>query len=203
MEDLWAFNDEALVRAVAACNTPIISAVGHETDTTLCDYVADMRAPTPSAAAEMAVPDRITLLRQTDEMSEQLDRLIDRLFGNLKIRVDGASRQIEALSPTAKLENLKGRISAARELIETRVAATLEQKRLMLSSSVARLEDVNPLAVLRRGYSMTLSENNTVVTRTSDVKKDERLSIIVSDGCITAVAERVINTNTEVNYDGK
>ena len=194
-EDLWAFNDEALVRTVAACNTPVISAVGHETDTTLCDYAADMRAPTPSAAAEMAVPDRITLLRQIDEKSETLDRLADRLVDGYKIRLGAAARHVEALSPVARLENMKSRVSGAAELIEAKTSAILEQKKLMLSGYVSRLEDVNPLAVLKRGYGMTLDETGAVVTKTEQVKQGDRISVIISDGCINARVESVRNTD--------
>lgn len=194
-EDLWAFNDETLVRTVAACSTPIISAVGHETDTTLCDFAADMRAPTPSAAAEMAVPDKITLLRQIDEKSETINRLADRLVDSYKMRLAAATKHLEALSPVARLENMRSKVNGAADLIEAKTSAILEQKKLLLSGAVSRLEDVNPLAVLKRGYGMTLDETGTVVTKAEQVKQGDRISVIVSDGCINARVESVRNTD--------
>lgn len=190
-EDLWAFNDEALVRTVAACNTPIISAVGHETDTTLCDYAADMRAPTPSAAAEMAVPDSTALLRLVDERSETIEgRMRDTLAGYFN-RVESMSARLEALSPTARLEKDRDRVRAAAEMIETKMRAELERKRLMLSAAVGRLEEVNPLAVLRRGYGMTLDKEGHVVSSVNTLSVGDKVTVRLSDGSVSAVVEDI------------
>ena len=192
-EDLWAFNDEMLVRTVAACNTPVISAVGHETDTTLCDFAADMRAPTPSAAAEMAVPDKIGLLHMIDERADTLDRLADRLVDGLRIKVSSASRSIEALSPIARLTAMRNKLEGARGLIESKMTSALEQKKILLGGAVSRLEDVNPLAVLKRGYSMTLDENGGVVTQSEQIVIGDGISVILSDGLIKAKVEEIEN----------
>ena len=190
-EDLWAFNDEALVRTVAACNTPIISAVGHETDTTLCDYAADMRAPTPSAAAEMAVPDSTALLRLVDERSEAIEgRMRDTLAGYFN-RVESMSARLEALSPTARLEKDRARVRAAAEMIDARMRAELERKRLMLSAAVGRLEDVNPLAVLQRGYGMTLDKEGHVVSSVNTLSVGDKVTVRLSDGSVSAVVEDI------------
>ena len=192
-EDLWAFNDEMLVRTVAACNTPVISAVGHETDTTLCDFAADMRAPTPSAAAEMAVPDKIGLLHMIDERADTLDRLADRLVDGLRIKISSASRSIEALSPIARLTAMRNKLEGARGLIESKMTSALEQKKILLGGAVSRLEDVNPLAVLKRGYSMTLDENGGVVTQSEQIAIGDGISVILSDGLIKAKVEEIEN----------
>ena len=190
-EDLWAFNDERLVRTVAACNTPIISAVGHETDITLCDFAADMRAPTPSAAAEMAVPDRVSLLHFIDGKCELIDKEMDKLIQNYRMRITSATRHVETASPTAKLEAMRREVGAASRLIELRMNSTLEGKKAALSAYVSRLEDVNPLAVLKRGYSMTLDGKGTVVTKTAQLALGDSVSVIVSDGCVKARVEEI------------
>ena len=190
-EDLWAFNDEALVRTVAGCSTPVISAVGHETDTTLCDYAADMRAPTPSAAAEMAVPDSRALLRSVDERSEMLEGRMREMLSAYLTRVEGYGARLKALSPTARLEKDRARVSAAAGMIEARMAAELEKRRLMLSSAVGRLEDVNPLAVLRRGYGMTLDGSGRVVSSVSSLSIGDPITVRLSDGSVSAVVKEI------------
>ena len=188
-EDLWAFNDEALVRAVAAARTPIISAVGHETDTTLCDYAADMRAPTPSAAAEQAVPDRIALMQSIDEKGDRLDRAVERIFGTYRARIDANARHLSSLSPDAKLSAMKQKIASCHGMIESRMNSLFEKKRLAFSGAVARLEDVNPLAVIRRGYGMAMDGDGKVVTTVDKIEVGDKLSVLVGDG--------VINTRVE------
>lgn len=188
-EDLWAFNDEALVRAVAAARTPIISAVGHETDTTLCDYAADMRAPTPSAAAEQAVPDRMALMQSIDEKGDRLDRAVERIFGAYRARIDANARHLSSLSPDAKLSAMKQRIASCHGMIESRMNSLFEKKRLAFSGAVARLEDVNPLAVIRRGYGMAMDGDGKVVTTVDKIEVGDKLSVLVGDG--------VINTRVE------
>ena len=188
-EDLWAFNDEALVRAVAAARTPIISAVGHETDTTLCDYAADMRAPTPSAAAEQAVPDRMALMQSIDEKGDRLDRAVERIFGTYRARIDANARHLSSLSPDAKLSAMKQKIASCHGMIESRMNSLFEKKRLAFSGAVARLEDVNPLAVIRRGYGMAMDGDGKVVTTVDKIEVGDKLSVLVGDG--------VINTRVE------
>lgn len=185
-EDLWAFNDERLVRAVAAVSTPIISAVGHETDTTLCDLAADMRAPTPSAAAEQAVPDRQALMQTLDEKADMLDRMADRVQGVYKTRISAVERHLSALSPDAKLLAMRDRVASAGGLLDMRMNAITENRRLRLSGTVGRLESVNPLAVIKRGYGMTFDGEGRVVTRIDDVREGDAISVLVSDGYINA-----------------
>lgn len=198
-EDLFAFNDEALVRAVAACPVPIISAVGHETDTTLCDYAADLRAPTPSSAAETSVPDRFSLMEGLVDKEDKLEGAIDRILAGYAKRINEYSLQLDARSPSARLENAGMRLTRAGELLEKNIVSTLESKKLMLGAAVGRLESVNPMSVIRRGYSMTLDENGNIVSSVSYVKSGDGISVRVRDGSIFARVE----CKTEENDVGK
>lgn len=191
MEDLWAFNDETLVRTVAAASTPIISAVGHETDVTLCDYVADMRAPTPSAAAERAVPDRLTLMQSVDEKEQTLDRLFDGKLSSYKIKLGNGERQLSALSPNAKLKSKRDKLVTDRNLLDARIDAIFKQRKMTLSAAVGRLETANPLDIIKRGYSMTTDQDGRVVSKISDVKTADLISVRVLDGVINATVTDV------------
>ena len=188
-EDLFAFNDEALVRAVAACPVPIISAVGHETDTTLCDYAADLRAPTPSAAAETSVPDRLALIQGLVDKEDKLEASIERILTSYAKRVNEFSLQLDARSPGARLENARTRISRAGELLHKTMVNTVDSKRLMLGAAVGRLEGVNPMSVINRGYSMTLDGSGNIVSSISDVNTGDGISVRIKDGSIFARVE--------------
>ena len=188
-EDLFAFNDEALVRAVAACPVPIISAVGHETDTTLCDYAADLRAPTPSAAAETSVPDRLSLMQGLADKEDKLEGSIERTLVGYTKKINEFSLQLEARSPSARLENVSMRLNGASELLFKNMSNKLESKRLMLSSVVGRLESVNPMSVIGRGYSMALDESGNIVSSVFDVESGDGISVRVKDGNIFARVE--------------
>lgn len=188
-EDLWAFNDEGLVRAIAAAKTPIISAVGHETDTTLCDYVADMRAPTPSAAAEQAVPDRMELLQSIDARADKLDGMIERTVSQCKNKIVAYERQIYALSPDTRISMMRDKIKSESAMLNSQMTALIEQNRLRLSGAVGRLESVNPLAVLKRGYGMTFDTEGRIVTSVREVREGDTLSVLVSDGYINTRVE--------------
>ena len=188
-EDLWAFNDEELARAVAASPTPVISAVGHEIDNSICDFAADKRAPTPSAAAELAVPDRAALMQAVDNRSDRLDGLVDGILEGYRERLENRYRQIMLASPKARIENAKGRIKHGAQLIEERMDALLEKRRLRLSGLVGRLEGINPLAVLGRGYSVTMDESGHVISSAERVGEGDSISVLVSDGVIKARVE--------------
>ena len=185
-EDLWAFNNEQLVRTVAASATPIISAVGHETDTTLCDFAADKRAPTPSAAAELAVPDRVQLMQQIDERADRLNVALESMIAFYRARINAADKQLFALSPTARLANMRERILRAGELLDKLMDKALERRRLMLSAAVGRLETINPLAVIKRGYGVARDGEGHVLSSVESVDVGERFSLVVRDGVIDA-----------------
>lgn len=186
IEDLWAFNDERVVRAVAAANTPIISAVGHETDTTLCDYAADVRAPTPSAAAELAVPDRRELIQKADTAEERLDRAVKRIYGTYCSKLNAYERSLNATSPKARLKAMRDKTAQYGELIDVKLNAVLKDRRRRFEGAVGRLEGVNPMAVLKRGYGMAFDAEGRVISHIGDVAEDDEISVRVSDGYINA-----------------
>ena len=180
MEDLWAFNEEVVVRAVAASPVPVISAVGHETDTTLCDYAADMRAPTPSAAAELAVPELTGLLRNIEELRK-------RLFNAAKNTALTRNQLLQALqlrlSAVQPLNHIRQMLQQT-ELLRQRLYSAQEKKISLAKANTEvlreRLRSSGPRQVLERGYSIVL-KNDRPVSSVREAKED--LTVIFRDGC--------------------
>lgn len=181
-EDLWAFNDEALVRAVAASEIPIISAVGHETDFTLCDFAADLRAPTPSAAAEIAVPDSLHLLRALSDAEMKLEGLalsgIERRRGEIRRLGDALALR----SPEARLSRMRQQISFYGEKLDSLADKKYESRLAEYKNLAEKLDSLNPLAILRRGYGAVMDEKGTVVGKIADVSVGQRVTLVMSDG---------------------
>ena len=188
-EDLWAFNDENLARAIYDCETPVISAVGHETDFTICDFVSDLRAPTPSAAAELAVPDKDELTAELMAQRQYLSALIDKKLLSFESSLDNSSRLLSAYSPLNIIEigekdmiNLSDRmLSVSKQLIEKNTKN--------LTETASKLSALNPVAVLMRGYSYITDTDNKTVSSVSDVNVGDKINIKVSDGTLSAVVE--------------
>ncbi len=182
IEDLWAFNDESVVRAVAASHIPVISAVGHETDFTLCDFAADCRAPTPSAAAELAVPDKNELKMRLDDTMAKVEKAFDYHIYNRRTRLDNAKKRLELSSPAAWVENEKRMLSLKLKFIESAMSAILGKESDRLSAYVSRLEAINPLAVLSRGYNMAKKSDGSVVCSVDALTAGEQIELLMSDG---------------------
>jgi exodeoxyribonuclease VII large subunit len=184
MEDLWAFNDEGLARDIFLCRIPVISAVGHETDFTICDFVSDKRAPTPSAAAELAVPDRNALLfavsscekRMNGALEKKLKGAEDRLAAVKKSRAF-SDRQTALDAKNEKLQQCSVRFSNASLRI-------LERKELLMRQKAGTLTGLNPLAVLARGYAAVFTENGAVIKSSGEAKGEETLSLRFHDGSV-------------------
>lgn len=186
LEDLWAFNDETLVRTVAASDIPIISAVGHETDFTLCDFAADKRAPTPSAAAELAVPD-ISAVMGTVEYSKR--RLLRSMTARLERETENIAnieRVMTLNSPASKIERSRLRTDNLSARIESLADGVLRGAKAELLEVSAKLSGLNPLAVLSRGYSAVEDSEGRVISSVSHIKVGQSVSIIMSDGSVFA-----------------
>lgn len=162
VEDLWAFNEEPVVRAVVACATPVVSAVGHETDFTLCDFAADLRAATPSNACELVVPDAEALLEALDDAQARMEASLERLVPELQQKLDGLG-----------------------ERAEDAVWRAVEKERELMAAHAGRLEALSPLAVLGRGYTVT-RKRGRVVRAPRDVAPGDDIEIITRDGAIDA-----------------
>lgn len=189
IEDLWAFNEECVARAIFECNTPVISAVGHETDTTIADFVSDLRAPTPSAAAELAVWD-------IREIKERMRAYQQQLCGGFAYQLEQKRNLLERYqlklfhaSPRQQLYEKRMRTAD----FETRFGSAMEKKlqeaRTNLALYVERLEGNSPLKKLSQGYAYVSDSNGTCVSKIGQVKQGDRLKIRVLDGTIHAVVE--------------
>ncbi len=183
VEELWAFNEEIVARAVAASEIPVISAVGHETDFTICDFAADLRAPTPSAAAELAVPDS----NQQAEMfasacRRMLSAVSDKLFSE-SAKLEKQRSRLHLMNPQNYIDNLRVRCDRASMAMEASVRAELTDKSKELSTLCAKLDAMSPLKILARGYSVA-SKQGKIISDIGSVEKGDLINVKVSGGDI-------------------
>lgn len=184
MEDLWCFNDEALARAVYACRTPIVSAVGHEIDFTICDFVADLRAPTPSAAAELAVPEVRELTRKFGNVQEKMTRSVQRRLDLGRQRLRALATRPVLVSPKAYFDDRRAELAYLEERLQHALQVSAERKKQRLSLQSAKLKTLNPLAVLERGYAVTLREDGAVVRAPEELQTGEAFSVRLAHGVL-------------------
>lgn len=186
LEDLWAFNDEALCRRVAASNIPIISAVGHETDFTLCDFAASVRAPTPSAAAELAVPESSELKRKINNVNARMELLCEQRIKILKEKLTALSNSRVLTNPMNFIDDRKMALGMTEDKLITRMNTLIERKKSSLVSHAAKLDALNPLSVVARGYSAVFNDEGKLIKSISQTKKGDMVSFMVTDGKISA-----------------
>ena len=187
IEDLWAFNDEDVARAVAASEAPIISGVGHETDFTLSDFAADHRAPTPTAAAELATPDKVELLGAIAEAANRQTLLIREVLTDLRWDTSQLQTQLDRLSPAHAVDNFRQRLDEVELRLSRAMDNRLSRTSLSLSHVQRSLESLNPIAVLKRGYAIvTREKDNQLVKDAGKIETDEMLHIRVSQGNLDA-----------------
>ncbi len=184
-EDLWAFNDEQLAYAVYNCETPIISGVGHETDFTVCDFVADVRASTPSAAAELAVPDRQELMSYYFKQKQYISAMLDRKIKTAQLRLENQQRRMSASSPKLKAEQLEKQLSAKSEKLTRFMNIYISNKENKLIAAKGKLDGLNPLNVLNRGYAIA-EKDEKIITSSKQLKNGDDFTVILSDGKINA-----------------
>ena len=186
LEELWCFNEEAVVRKIAASPVPIISAVGHETDVTLADFAADVRAATPSMAAEVAVPEK----KQLEEVLSLRQRTLEQRFSSLLLH---KKQYLEHLAshrllqkPELLLQDRQQLLDETNEKLEKAIQLILAQKKQEFAARAEKLNALSPLHVLGRGYALCQKENGQVVRSASDTAVGERVQIVLEKGCLTA-----------------
>ena len=184
-EDLLAFNDEQLAYAVYNCETPIISGVGHETDFTICDFVADVRASTPSAAAELAVPDRQELMSYYFKQKQYISAMLDRKIKTAQLRLENQQRRMSASSPKLKAEQLEKQLSAKSEKLKRFMNIYISNKENKLIAAKGKLDGLNPLNVLNRGYAIA-EKDEKIITSSKQLKDGDDFTVVLSDGKINA-----------------
>ena len=199
IEDLWAFNDENLAKTVCASEIPVISAVGHETDFTICDFAADLRAPTPSAAAELAVPD-------TAELKHKINNIISResavLLQMLSAKRETLARYEKSRylsSPGHMIDDRRMALVLSSERLMTSAAHVNEIKKHALSALSGKLEALSPLAVLSRGYGVVSSEEGKLIKEIADVSVGDKITVKVRDGEIYAGVSGTVAADTSVS----
>ena len=181
LEDLWAFNEEACVRAVALSDIPVISAVGHETDTVLCDYAADLRASTPSAAAELAVPEQSELLAYTRSLGANLRLCVEGLIAERRNALRALTERRVLRRPEELIQASRQRLDTAALRLWNAASARNQQERARLARLCGRLDALSPLGVLARGYAL-VKYNGEAVTSAACLSPWQRLELVFRDG---------------------
>jgi exodeoxyribonuclease VII large subunit len=187
IEDLWAFNDERVARAIFRARHPIIVGVGHETDYTIADFVADVRAPTPSAAAELSVPDQEEFLAFLREQRRRLAAEFTRSLSRDRQRLEGLVRAMSHLSPRRALDASRQRLDSQVDRLDQSVNIGLERRRARLAMLEARLGSVSPRATMARGYALVRRPDRQLVRSVMDVEAGDAIRVEVSDGSFGAV----------------
>ena len=186
IEDLWAFNEEKVARAIFECRTPIISAVGHETDFTIADFVADLRAPTPSAAAELAVADFRQILQNIAGLRDRMQKAMQRMAELGRAQLMQYQMRFQYLNPEAKLRDNRQRLADLDELLRRAMKNRIAEERHMLGIYLERYRGLSPLYKLNQGYSFVSDRDGNGIISTKQVHSGDLLEISVTDGVIEA-----------------
>ena len=190
MEDLWCFNDERLVRQIVACHTPIISAVGHETDFTLCDYAADLRAPTPSAAAELASVKMEQLEECLEILADRTKRAAGHCLAQKEQQLQRLSLQLTHLTPERRLQEYAGKLQNLWNMVQSSEKSVIIKKQEALRMQSARLQALDPMARLAGGYSMVLKDGR-VLSSIQQAQEGDHLQVRLHDGTLRVLTEEV------------
>ncbi|MCM1046148.1 MAG: exodeoxyribonuclease VII large subunit [Candidatus Gastranaerophilales bacterium] len=191
IEDLWAFNERRVAQAVFDCSIPIISAVGHETDTTIIDFVADLRAPTPSAAAELAVADIREIIQTLASLRSALDRSMNRRIQDLRARAAGCEMRLKYLNPVSRIRERRQDSIQLGEKLQERMRAVLNEKRQEMALYIERMRGLSPLEKLNSGFSYVDDEAGRNIRSVTQVMEGGKVRIRVRDGDIHGIVERI------------
>ncbi len=195
IEDLWAFNEEIVARAIFKCKTPIISAVGHETDITIADFVSDLRAPTPSAAAELAVNDYLAYQSLLREYQRKLLRELQQKLQRYQSKVKELKLRLYYASPAYQIKEKRQFLIEAQQRLQQRMQQRLKERRHRLELYITKLEGLSPLSKLSKGYALVVDEMNKPVQSVQQVENNELLTLSLLDGDITARIETISPQN--------
>lgn len=191
IEDLWAFNDETVAYAIYHSRIPVISAVGHEPDVTISDYVADLRAATPSNAAELAVPDQDALRQQLDNMSAVMGNLLDRQLRTARKQLNILAQSPSLTSPDQYIQQRRKSLELLKSRIYSTQVRVVHSHKQRFIAATAKLDAMSPLKVLTRGYAMAINEENAVISSVKQVKTGDVLHVSVSDGVLTSTVSEI------------
>lgn len=185
-EDLLAFNSEKIARTVFAMNTPVISAVGHETDTTLIDFVSDLRAPTPSAAAELAVPDTASLSAAVDSYKNALDNAFATVIARKRHELMAIESELKNYAPSAALSAMREKLASNEIRLSEAMKSCIEKKKAVIGSRAAALDSLSPLKIMSRGYSLVYKENE-LIKSADELSEGDRITVRFADNEASAV----------------
>jgi exodeoxyribonuclease VII large subunit len=192
LEDLWCFNTETVARAIERCPIPVVSGVGHETDITIADLVADVRAPTPSAAAALALPDRRALISELSRHWRRLETSERAQLRRARTKLHRETEALRMLAPWTRLAARRIRLRSASRALAREIRSQLERRRARLAAQAARLESLSPLSVLARGYALVRrSSDGAIVRRAEQLDPGERLQIRLAEARVEARVESV------------
>jgi len=191
LEELWAFNTEVVARSIFASHIPVVSAVGHEIDYTIADFVADLRAPTPSAAAELVVPDRTELLRRVGGLKERLDLAIAGQIKKQEQRLALYAQHPCFTRPKDRVYQLQQQVDNLVKHLQNQVQLTIQRNGKVFSVLLGRLEALSPLQTLQRGYAIACGSDGKVITKAEQVIKGDQIEVVISDGRIKCLVKDI------------
>lgn len=186
IEDLWSFNEEVVAHAIYQSQIPVISAVGHEPDVTISDYVADLRAATPSNAAELAVPDQQNLRQSLDMFADSMQSALLRQIKGARVHLKALAAGSALQSPVSYIENRRNALALCNNRLQLIHQSKMQLRRQRFLTLTAKLDAMSPLKVLTRGYSVVKKENGSVVSSVKQISQGEKIAVNISDGLILA-----------------
>ena len=182
IEDLWAFNEESVAHAIFDSEIPVISAVGHETDFTIADFVSDMRAPTPSAAAEIAVPDYRDVLYSIDKLSDSLNESLANVFAEYKFKLKSIENVLNKFNPKSQLDSYAQNVAFIQYRLKESLSSKITEYEGIIGSVAMKLDALSPLRIISKGYCVAADVNEFPITSVIQLKPDDNVKLIFSDG---------------------